>query len=132
MSCPPLLPPSICTLLSILKTTFPPEFINRLDEIVIFKPLTIESIYAITRSLTENLKRKTSAIGIELTFTDECIRFISEKGYSKSYGARELRRTLTQLAEDTLAEKILSGEIKAGDAVTATLEDGRIVFKKSN
>ena len=120
------------SLLSILKTTFPPEFINRLDEIVIFKPLTIESIYAITRSLSENLKRKTSAIGIELTFTDECIRFISEKGYSKSYGARELRRTLTQLAEDTLAEKILSGEIKAGDVVTATLEDDRIVFKKSN
>lgn len=123
---------SKASLMPILKSTFPPEFINRLDEVIIFKPLSPENIYDITASMVKKLEQRTELLGIKLEFTEECIKFIADRGYSKIYGARELRRTLIQLAENLLAEKILAGDIKAGNSIVAKIKDDKVVYENKN
>ncbi len=118
------------SLTPILKSTFKPEFINRLDEVIIFNPLTNEDIFKITELMVNRLCGRIGKMGIEASFTDEAIRLIADKGYNKSYGARELRRTLSQMAEDPLAEEILGGSIKSGDSITAEASEGKIVYKR--
>ncbi len=112
-----------------LKKTFRPEFINRVDEIIVFHPLNREEIKRIgTLMLNETVKRMEQN-NIKVTFTEEVTDYLAEKGYDKTYGARPLKRTIQEKIEDKLAEAMLDNDVKEGDTVTISYEEGNIVIK---
>lgn len=97
-----------------VKHFFKPEFVNRIDEIIVFSLLTKEQIVEITRNMLDDFKQRCKSTGIEVDFTDKVINALSEIGTDSQYGARPLRRAITTHIEDTFAEKYLAGEIKQG------------------
>ena len=111
-----------------LKQTFRPEFLNRIDDIIIFSKLTRENIEAIARNMLNEVTRRINALGIEITFTDEVVSFLAEAGFDPVYGARPLRRAIQRNVEDTFSNAILEGTVKQGDKVTAELCDGKIEY----
>ncbi len=114
-----------------LKKTFRPEFLNRIDEIIIFKPLSKEEIGKIMEIMLKDIKDRLSQQGIlDLVISDKLKDFLVNKGYNPLYGARPLRRVLENYIEDSIAEKLLSGEIGEGDIVIGDLVDGEPVFRK--
>lgn len=117
-------------IMSELKKSFSPEFLNRIDEVVVFDRLSSESILKITRLMLSEITDRIRKIGIKINFDDSAINLISESGYDRTYGARPLKRTITHMVEDTLSKKILSHEISAGDTVTAVGKDGELLFLK--
>ncbi|KAF5198105.1 Chaperone protein clpb [Thalictrum thalictroides] len=100
-----------------LKKFFKPEFLNRLDEVIIFHQLTKSEVERIANMMLEEVSKRLKEKKIKLLFTKSFKEKIADDGYSPSYGARPLRRTITRLLEDILAEKMLSGEINEGDSV---------------
>ena len=115
-----------------VKKVFRPEFINRVDEIIVFHALTPEHIEEIaTIMVTSLIKRITAHTGIEVTLSEEAIKWLAVKGYDKAYGARPLRRTIQSEVEDHMAEEMLSGKIKEGDRVHVDVGDEKLVFKTS-
>jgi C-terminal, D2-small domain, of ClpB protein./UvrB/uvrC motif./ATPase family associated with various cellular activities (AAA)./Clp amino terminal domain./AAA domain (Cdc48 subfamily). len=114
-----------------LKRTFRPEFLNRVDEIIVFHPLTRDEISQIAQLMLNEVTERLKARNITVKYTDEAKEYIANKGYDKNYGARPLRRTIQELVEDRLAEEILDGRIKDGDTVTLTLENDKLVFVKN-
>ena len=118
------------TMLEELKRTFKPEFLNRVDEIVVFKPLEREQTLAIARLMLSSVAKRLRERGIELTVTDEATALISSEGFDPEYGARPLRRAIQQQVEDALSEEILSGRILLGDTVKMGVENGRLSFVK--
>lgn len=111
-----------------VKHIFKPEFINRVDEMIVFHALNEENIRAITRILVNNFAaRVKEQMEIKLEIEDEVISYVSEKGFDKDYGARPIRRALQTEVEDVLAEAVLAGDIAVGDTVTVKLlqEDGK-------
>jgi ATP-dependent Clp protease ATP-binding subunit ClpC len=96
---------------SLLKKEFSPEFLNRLDEIIIFNKLSLENIKEICKNMLSEVTRLAKNIGIKLSFDDSATTLISEKSFDKIYGARPLRRTITNLVENPLSKKILEREI---------------------
>ena len=119
------------TMMAELKKTFRPEFLNRVDEIIVFRPLAREETRAITRLMLENVKARLRERGIALTVTPEAEDLLSGAGFDPLYGARPLRRAIQHQVEDSLSEEILSGRVSLGDAVTASAEDGKLVFHKA-
>ena len=113
-----------------LKRTFRPEFLNRVDDIIVFHQLSQEDIRLIASKMIDNLIARLSNLQVNLSVEDDVVAFISEAGFDKVYGARPLRRAIQNYMEDALAEKMLSGEIAAGDAVTARMKDEQIQFVK--
>ncbi|MBO5213904.1 MAG: ATP-dependent Clp protease ATP-binding subunit [Clostridia bacterium] len=113
-----------------LKHTFRPEFLNRIDDIIVFSQLRKEDIRQIALRLTEQVTKRLSEMGISLTLTDEALDLLADKGFDVSYGARPLRRAIQTLVEDPLAEKMLGGEFGKGDAVTVSVSEEKIVFAK--
>ena len=114
-----------------LKKTFRPEFLNRIDEIIIFKPLSKEEIGKIMEIMLKDIKSRLSQQGIlDLLISQKLKEFLVNKGYNPLYGARPLRRVLENYIEDPIAEKLLSGEIGEGDIVLGDLIDGKPVFQK--
>lgn len=114
-----------------VKHLFKPEFINRIDEIIVFHPLNkihMKEIVAIM--LKDIMKRTKEQMNIGLTVSDEAKEFLINRGYDEKYGARPLRRTIQSSLEDKLAEKILDGEVKEGDEIT--VESGEEELKFSN
>ncbi len=111
-----------------LKNTFRPEFLNRVDDIVVFSKLTKEQVEEIAEKMLENLSKRSKAIGVEITFADSVKKELSEIGFDPVYGARPLRREIQNKVEDELSEKILDGSIKAGDKVLCDFIDGKCVF----
>ncbi|MBQ7353753.1 MAG: ATP-dependent Clp protease ATP-binding subunit [Clostridia bacterium] len=111
-----------------LKNEFNPEFLNRLDEIIIFNKLSLEDAEKITRIMLNEVCSLARDIGIELKNDDSVIKHIAKKSYSKQYGARPIRRSITSLLENPLSEKILSGEISSGDEVSISFENDAIKF----
>ncbi len=105
-----------------LKNHFSPEFLNRLDEIIIFNRLDISHAEIITKKLLEDVKRTAAGIGIELIYHKGLAHDLTELGYNKLYGARPLKRTVTSYLENPLADKILLGEIRAGDRVNVSFD----------
>ena len=99
---------------------FRPEFLNRLDEIIVFKPLTNDDIKHITLLTLREVADRAKSLGINLDFSDPAIDLVSKKGYSRENGARNLRRTVVVMVEDKLSSMILEGKIKPGDSVTVT------------
>ena len=101
-----------------LRGTFRPEFLNRIDETIIFHPLSEEAIAKIVELKVDLLNKRLAEQGISLTLTDEAKKVLAKKGYDRNYGARPLERALKRLVENQLAMKIVSGEVKEGDHVT--------------
>ena len=102
----------------LLKNYFRPEFLNRIDDIVVFKSLAKEQVKAIAEILLKTLsERLEKQINVKLTWTDEAVTALSEKGFDANFGARPLRRLLTHTVETELSKKIISGEVKEGDTV---------------
>ncbi|WRS27327.1 ATP-dependent Clp protease ATP-binding subunit [Oscillospiraceae bacterium MB08-C2-2] len=113
-----------------LKQTFKPEFITRVDEIIVFNKLTQEEIKKIAEKLFGQLAQRTKEMGINLEFTESAVEQISLAGFDLIYGARPLRRAVQQKIEDRLAEKILAGQIKSGESLVCDFKD-EFVFLKS-
>ena len=114
---------------------FKPEFINRVDEMIVFHALNKDHIHQITQIMIQGfVKRVKEQMDMDLTVTEEVVDFIAKKGFDKDYGARPIRRAMQTELEDVLAESVIAGEVRMGDAVEAVLEkDGekeRVVTKK--
>ena len=114
-----------------LKRTFSPEFLNRIDDVVIFNSLTKENIFNIIDILMKGVMKRLINLGFSLELGADAKDFIADKGYDSQFGARPLHRAIQKYLEDPLAEEILNMTIKAGDTMVAELdkEAGRIVFK---
>ena len=115
-----------------LKQTFRPEFLNRVDEIVIFNKLTDEDIQKIAGLMLREVAGRIKAQGIHITFDDDVIAMLAKEGFDPVYGARPLRRAIVRKVEDSFSEEMLSGSIKEGDRVRAVLRDGAIAYEKEN
>jgi ATP-dependent Clp protease ATP-binding subunit ClpC len=111
-----------------LKKTMNPEFLNRLDDIIVFHTLPREDLRKIIDIMLVDLVKRLNEKGITLKLTDEAKDFIIEKGYDPIYGARPLRRSIQRLLEDPLAEKILGGEIKGTKIVEVKAGNDALVF----
>jgi len=109
-----------------VKRLFKPEFLNRIDETIVFHKLGKEDIREICAKMLDHVRTRMEAVGIALTVEDPAIDLLAEKGYDPIYGARPLRREIQGSVEDEVAEMMLEGKIKDGQAVTVTAEDGKI------
>ena len=115
-----------------LKEKFKPEFLNRIDEIVMFKALTKEELTHIVDIQTNSLKKRLSDQDIELTITDETKKHLADEGYEPLYGARPLKRVIRQLVEIPMSMKILEGEFVKGDKVSIDFNGKDLKFEKVN
>ena len=106
-----------------LRRRFPPEFLNRIDETVVFRKLNVEDLERITRMLLDTLAERMEALGIALEVTDACVSLLARRGYDGKMGARPLRRLVRSLVEDPAAARLLRGELRAGDTLLADGED---------
>ena len=113
-----------------LKKTFRPEFLNRVDDIMVFKQLTQTDIEEIARRMLRSLNKRVSELGIALLVTDAAVTQLSKAGFDPVYGARPLRRAIQSSVEDVLAEKMLDGQFGAGDTVTVDYDGEKFVFSK--
>ncbi len=112
-----------------LRSTFRPEFLNRVDEIVIFNSLGTEEIKKIVDIQIAYLSRRLEGNKIALALTDRAREFLAKTGFDPVYGARPLKRTIQHMIQDPLAVKILDGSVKDGDRVTVDVEKGEVVFR---
>lgn len=120
------------TVMEELKNTFRPEFLNRIDDIIVFKKLSDTEISEIARLMLKSLTTRLADLDIAVTFTDEAIKHIAKVGFDPVYGARPLRRAISSNIEDNISEEILQGKIKAGDKVECSVADDKFIFNKLN
>lgn len=118
--------------MSQLKNHFRPEFLNRLDEIVMFKPLSKSDIRGIIDLLVKDINRRIEDKEISLTITDKALDYIVEKAYDPVYGARPLKRYLQKNVETLLAKKMLADEVAVGDALSLDVENDALVIRKAD
>ena len=118
-------------MLQIIRHNLRPEFINRIDEIIVFRALTKEQIAQIAGLLLDRTARRLRAQDIEVEFTEEAIELIAEEGFDPEYGARPLRRTIERRVDNELSRMVLSGALEPGDKVRveADLQEGRLSFE---
>ncbi len=109
-----------------LKQAFKPEFLNRLDDVVIFNALAQEQIKGIVEIFFEDIKNKVKERDIELVLSEEAKTYIAEAGFDPVYGARPLKRALYEIVEDRLADLILEGRVKEGSRVAFVMKNGEI------
>ena len=115
-----------------VKDLFRPEFINRLDDLIVFHALEPDDIRQITALLLKSVSKRLSERGMELVYDDEVIARLAEDGYDANYGARPLRRAIQRSVEDALSEEIIAGRVALGDRVHLYVnEDKKICFKKA-
>ena len=108
------------------RRAFAPEFINRLDAMLVFHPLGQSTLESITRQLLEESGRRMARMGIKLEATDEAVALLAAQGSDREYGARPLRRAIAAQVEDRTADLLLAGELKQGDTLQVTAEEGRV------
>ncbi len=113
-----------------LRRTFRPEFLNRVDEIIVFRPLTRDQITAIVEILMERVRREIRGQGMELILTTAARDLLAQEGFDPQYGARPLRRAIQRLVEDPLSDDMLRGKFSAGDKIVLDVRDGQAVFEK--
>ena len=113
----------------VLKSFFKPEFLNRLDEIVYYKPLMKEQIYSIIDLMIADLQKRLEAKQIKLEITDEAKQFIVENGYDQNFGARPLKRFIKNSVETLVAKEIISGKLEANDTIKVVIEGGKLICK---
>ncbi len=111
-----------------LKKTFRPEFLNRVDDIIVFHKLSQENICDIAKNMLSSVSERTKQLNITVEFTDEAVKAIADKGFDAVYGARPLKRAITAEIEDKISEMILSGELKEGDSVCCDFVDSKFVI----
>jgi ATP-dependent Clp protease ATP-binding subunit ClpC len=112
-----------------LKRSFRPEFLNRIDEVIVFHSLSREDVKAIVDLMMKRVREQLKAKDVEIELTDAAKELLAEKGYDPSLGARPLRRTIQRLVEDPLSEKLLWREFKAGQTIIVDAHDDEIVFE---
>lgn len=117
------------TVMAEVKHMFKPEFINRIDDIIVFHPLNEENVKEIVKLMAKEIvKRVKENMEIDISFTDEAVSLIAKNGFDPAYGARPLRRELQSKVEDKFAEEFLTDAIKKGDSVTVDVKDNELVF----
>ena len=112
-----------------LKRSFRPEFLNRLDETILFKPLTKDNLTGIIDIMVESLRKRLAERSLKLVITDEAKALIIERGYDPLYGARPLRRYLQSSVETLIARTILRGDLSAGSTITVDVQDGELICR---
>ena len=113
----------------VLKETFRPEFLNRLDETIVFTELSKDELLRIVELMFKEVGEEAAAKGLSISFTDAVKDFILEKGYDSKYGARPLRRTIQKHIEDELTEQFFLGRLKPGSSIVVDVEDGKVVLR---
>ncbi len=113
-----------------LRRHFKPEFLNRIDEIVIFRPLQLEHIIKIVDLQVEDLRKSLEEQGIRLELDEEAKKLLAEKGYDPQFGARPLRRVIQRELETPIARMLIAGEIQSGDVIHVTAKDGQLVIER--
>src|SRR5829696_6076305 len=113
----------------ILKHSLRPEFINRIDEVIVFRTLDKEQISEIARLLLERTERRLHAQDIEVEFTEAAVEFVAEEGFDPEFGARPLRRTIQRRVDNELSRMVLEGALNPGDKVVVDLEEGKLTFE---
>ncbi|WP_195576661.1 ATP-dependent protease ATP-binding subunit ClpC [Paenibacillus sp. 1001270B_150601_E10] len=114
-----------------LKKSFRPEFLNRIDEIIVFHSLDEKHIGEIVTLMVDDLKKRLNEQGIAFNLTDQAKAFLAKEGYDPAYGARPLRRAIQKHIEDRLSEELLKGAISKGDSVVIDERDGQLVVERS-
>jgi ATP-dependent Clp protease ATP-binding subunit ClpC len=115
-------------LMQILRHSFRPEFINRIDEIIVFRALSSEQLVDITKLLLDRLARRLRAQQIEVVFTDDAVELLAREGFDPEFGARPLRRTIQRLVENELSRLVLGEGVEPGDRVTVDALEGELHF----
>jgi ATP-dependent Clp protease ATP-binding subunit ClpB len=113
-----------------LKAFFRPEFLNRVDEIIIFNPLTKKLLANIVDIQVEQMKKYIREKNIDLKLTEKAKEYFAEIGFDPIYGARPLKRVLQKMILNNLAKNILEGSFQEGDTVNVDVEDGKITFSR--
>ena len=113
-----------------LRAHFRPEFLNRLDEIIMFKPLTKKDIGGIVDLLIADINKRIEDKELHLTISEAAKDFIAEEAYEPAYGARPLKRYLQKNVETLLAKKILADEVRTGDRLVLDVENGSLIIRK--
>jgi ATP-dependent Clp protease ATP-binding subunit ClpC len=119
------------TQLDALKRAMKPEFINRIDDIIIFRQLEKKDIDRIAEIMIASLGKRLTDRNINIEVTPKAKEFLVEKGYNQEYGARPLRRTIQKYVEDRLSEEILTGKLSIGDKVKVDSKDNEIILSKA-
>ncbi|MDP4133276.1 MAG: ATP-dependent Clp protease ATP-binding subunit [Bacillota bacterium] len=117
------------SVMSDLKEAFRPEFLNRVDEIIVFHKLTEPEIKKITSLMLKSVAKRLESMEIKTSFNDTLIEYLAKEGYDPIYGARPLRRAIQSKVEDFIAEKMLEGEIEQGSSITLKVNDGQVTFE---
>jgi ATP-dependent Clp protease ATP-binding subunit ClpB len=114
-----------------MREVFRPEFLNRIDEIVVFEPLTREQIADIVELQLARLRDRLAERGLSLELTDTAKEHLAEAGWDPTYGARPLKRAIQRLVENPLALQLLEGDFAEGDTIRVDAKDGELVFEKA-
>ena len=114
-----------------MRETFRPEFLNRIDEIVEFEPLTRDQIGEIVELQLARLRARLAERGLSLDLTNAAKEYLAEAGWDPTYGARPLKRAIQRLVENPLALRLLEGEFEEGDTVRVDVESGELMFEKA-
>ncbi len=115
-----------------LRESFRPEFLNRIDDIIVFNPLTPELVEQIADIQVERLRERLAEMGLGLEVTPAARHVLAATGYDATYGARPLKRTIQREVENPLAEKLLVGDFADGDTVVVDAEGGEIIFERGD
>ena len=113
-----------------LRQTFRPEFLNRIDDIIVFRALTEADIHEVARRMLDTVSARMESVGLHLSASDEAVAELVREGYDPKYGARPLRRLLQSKVEDAVAERMLDGTLKEGDTAALTVEDSKLLVTK--
>ena len=118
------------TVMSELRQTFRPEFLNRIDDIIVFRSLNEEDIREVARRMLNTVSARMEGMGLHLETSDEAVAELAKEGFDPKYGARPLRRCIQNKVEDAVAERMLDGTLKEGDTAGLSLEGGQVCVKK--
>ncbi|MCL2812177.1 MAG: ATP-dependent Clp protease ATP-binding subunit [Clostridia bacterium] len=118
------------TIMGEVKNLFRPEFLNRVDELIVFHALEQGHIDAIAKLMLEQVTKRLNERGVHLEIDPDAVHFLAKEGFDAQYGARPLRRAIQRLVEDALSEELLAGRLALGDRIQAKLEDGKLGFYK--
>ena len=116
------------SMLDELKRAFRPEFLNRVDELIVFHQLDEENILKIAGLMVDSVAKRLLEHGVELVWDEDVLRHLAGEGFDPTYGARPLRRAIQRMVEDDLSEELLSGRIKLGDKVRMQMNENGLVF----
>ena len=116
-------------IMALLKKSIRPEFLNRIDEIIMFQPLGKEEVKGILKLQINQIEKTLEEKGITLSFTENSLNYLADKGYDIAYGARPIKRLLQKEVINTLAEKLISGEISSGNKIKIDCKNNRLIFK---